>query len=1076
MQTSRFELIQCWQDDRVDQVFNKEAASVDRATFLATHMPLQNLEYQQQLRRIAGQGEEAFLQELQRCATNDLHAFVVVQGIPGTGKSHFIRWLKERYFAEEKLPGEQVLFIERAQSSLRGTLEQIICSGIFDEATMHKQLEKLQGAHTALSEDALANDLLNHYMNAFSTEEAVAALPNWLKRNKDLEYFWLDPRVREELKKPGGPLDRLIRFLRKGSGAGIASHEVPQFEEGDFDFKAQVRREMQGYDQARQLAERLSGDDRRERRQQLASILNQYTRYAIGHATALTGDDFKQIFVDLRRSLYEKGYNLSLFIEDITVFTGIDRGLLDVLITQHKGESGQNLCRLISVVGITDGYYKDQVPDNVKERISYHIVLSSENTALALTEAQALDNLASRYLNALRLPQEELATWVKNGASPKELPNACERCHWRETCHRAFGSYTLDPGSADEQQIGLYPFNSRALNTFYQHIDQTKNSPTQRTFLHKVLHYMLQSHGTHLQQRAFPPALSELGGEFEVFTPTKPLQRDLIRAQGGTEWPRILTLVLIWGNRTVDAIEEPEKLTLVGNLSPEVFRAFGLPAIKGEPGEQSAKAPEPAPPPPVLPPPVEPPGHLPAGPGVQLPGKPVSNVPPQVVPEEPKINPKLKRFSDDISGWQNGGPLQYYGEYIDLLVPFMRSSIDWDVHRVSPFQIDEVLKGRRTVHIEGQVGQTQAPYALRLPRSDELGTVLMGLVELKELGNEVNPAALGGYISQLSLWLNQNEQEIVEFVRKPNETSPDTLPLLQILLLDCLLLACLQGSLRPGYKGVQDLFLDLMMFCKKTAESTGQWETQLKSAPEKRSPVWASLMQRFKLADIKDLCKNCLQLLNCSQGGSTDVKFVDAATGLRFLREFRKNRWQLPDAQVAGNLQRDTWKQALETYNSLQQFFGEAVRSEQKAIQQQLEILGSYIGQDEYSAVFQAINEMFQTAQENKRAMAFELKKQFTATGLQTTVKELRHVFETEEGEAANLRCACAGDRIETLKKYIEYFDMFVRVTKKAQPAPETLARLRAEGEAVSAQEGVQRLYQEIEVKLRTLNQLGGVQ
>ncbi len=184
MHTSPFELIKCWQDERVDQVFNKEAASVDRATFLATHMPLQNLGYQQQLRQIVGRGEEAFLHELQRCATEDQHAFVVVQGIPGTGKSHLIRWLKERYFAEEKLPGEITLFIERAQSSLSGTLEQIIRSEIFDEATMHKQLEKLQGARTALSEDALANDLLNHYMNAFSTADAVVELSPWLARNK----------------------------------------------------------------------------------------------------------------------------------------------------------------------------------------------------------------------------------------------------------------------------------------------------------------------------------------------------------------------------------------------------------------------------------------------------------------------------------------------------------------------------------------------------------------------------------------------------------------------------------------------------------------------------------------------------------------------------------------------------------------------------------------------------------------------------------------------------------------------------------------------------------------------------
>ena len=45
-------------------------------------------------------------------------------------------------------------------------------------------------------------------------------------------------------------------------------------------------------------------------------------------------------------------------------------------------------------------------------------------------------------------------------------------------------------------------------------------------------------------------------------------------------------------------------------------------------------------------------------------------------------------------------------------------------------------------------------------------------------------------------------------------------------------------------------------------------------------------MKRFKPGDVKDLCENCLQLLNCAQGNSSDVKFVDAATGIRILKEF----------------------------------------------------------------------------------------------------------------------------------------------------------------------------------------------
>ena len=62
MQKSSFELKQCWYDERVDEVINKEAAFVDKDTFLATHMPLQNIEYKRELRHINDKSEEELLQ------------------------------------------------------------------------------------------------------------------------------------------------------------------------------------------------------------------------------------------------------------------------------------------------------------------------------------------------------------------------------------------------------------------------------------------------------------------------------------------------------------------------------------------------------------------------------------------------------------------------------------------------------------------------------------------------------------------------------------------------------------------------------------------------------------------------------------------------------------------------------------------------------------------------------------------------------------------------------------------------------------------------------------------------------
>ena len=52
--------------------------------------------------------------------------------------------------------------------------------------------------------------------------------------------------------------------------------------------------------------------------------------------------------------LYNK--DILLFIEDITAFTGIDKGVIESLIIEHREENG--LCRLFSMIGVTTGYYQ----------------------------------------------------------------------------------------------------------------------------------------------------------------------------------------------------------------------------------------------------------------------------------------------------------------------------------------------------------------------------------------------------------------------------------------------------------------------------------------------------------------------------------------------------------------------------------------------------------------------------------------------------------------------------------------------------------------------------------------------
>lgn len=56
--------------------------------------------------------------------------------------------------------------------------------------------------------------------------------------------------------------------------------------------------------------------------------------------------DFEQVFVEIRKEIKRQGKNLTLLIEDVTAFTGVNVALLNVLTTEHTGmyESIFSIC------------------------------------------------------------------------------------------------------------------------------------------------------------------------------------------------------------------------------------------------------------------------------------------------------------------------------------------------------------------------------------------------------------------------------------------------------------------------------------------------------------------------------------------------------------------------------------------------------------------------------------------------------------------------------------------------------------------------------------------------------------
>src|SRR5208337_2933619 len=82
----------CWRAEDARAIFVTEALEGDDAIFLATHTPIEGFDVAgRDAGDFSGGNDAAILHALSDLSRH--HAFCVVQGEPGSGKSHLIRWL-----------------------------------------------------------------------------------------------------------------------------------------------------------------------------------------------------------------------------------------------------------------------------------------------------------------------------------------------------------------------------------------------------------------------------------------------------------------------------------------------------------------------------------------------------------------------------------------------------------------------------------------------------------------------------------------------------------------------------------------------------------------------------------------------------------------------------------------------------------------------------------------------------------------------------------------------------------------------------------------------------------------------
>ena len=195
-------------------------------------------------------------------------------------------------------------------------------------------------------------------------------------------------------------------------------------------------------------------EDCEQLRQEAADHLNEVLKDAVREWTGLSNTQLRNVFDDIRKDLKERGQDLALFIEDVSVMGALDEEVL--VAVEPVNRSG--LCRMIAVLGLTHQGWT-RMRDNYKQRIDYPVSVGEESSSVWAKDVTSIAEFSARYLNSVRLEESKITHLANDRRNGKEdvIINACDECDVNKRCHSIFGSVNLNG-----TEIGMFPFSTES--------------------------------------------------------------------------------------------------------------------------------------------------------------------------------------------------------------------------------------------------------------------------------------------------------------------------------------------------------------------------------------------------------------------------------------------------------------------------------------------------------------------------------------------------------------------------------------------------------------------------------------
>lgn len=542
----------CWAPSHVREIINPEAEAVPDAVFRAVHSdwslkvaPPKGTAFQDlSSTTFRSLSPREFLEQFLQ--PERPHVQAAALGRSGSGKSHFIHWMRLNI---PETPERMVLVVPKAGTSLRSIIELIVSR--LDPAEQQPFRDALSRAGDAtMTRDGQKGRLLNELAEAvrgLAPRDPDDELE--LELIEQLPHILYDPHMRQtHFLRDDTIIADIVDHVFAAPDAYRPAEDRRLFRENDLPIGGG------DYAAAAQLARNamntvfLDGGLAKS-----IDILNRSLDLAISRTLSFSGDRLIGLMTALRRHLRRQNRELILLIEDFARLQGIDRALLQALLDQGNDE----LCKLRWAIAVTTGFF-ETIAETVYTRMTWFIDMdrSSGGGKGGMTKA-TLAGFAARYLNAIRLGLEPIQAW---GAAATETPppNACSRCDYRTDCHTRFGGH---------DGVGLYPFSETALWNMAERADPRLGQEFNPRILQKdVLARVLADYGPSLAEGAFPPTelLDELGGGRRLSV----LDQSTVRRQAPAAADRLLAAMELY-----DGTGKPV------NLDEGIRETFNLPSL-----------------------------------------------------------------------------------------------------------------------------------------------------------------------------------------------------------------------------------------------------------------------------------------------------------------------------------------------------------------------------------------------------------------------------------------------------------------------------------------------------------------